>query len=598
MYYIYGIKIKVMRNKAQLHTRIAIKKYLRYKRKRSRLLSNGNVNAEKLNFLNKRIANLKSYLIGFRNQVKWSTSLGCLALAMTTTNLQSQSFGPVQTNPFSLTDIGLVSSPAWVDLDADGDLDMMSGESNGGFRYFENIGSATSPVYGPVRTNPFSLIALSNSPHIEFADLDGDGDLDLMSGEYYGDFFYFENIGTSPSPVFGAVQVNPFSLTSPGYNSSPTFVDLDNDGDLDLLSGEVTGSFYYYQNIGSASSPNFASSISNPFSLTDIGSRSVPVFIDLDADGDMDLMSGELTGGFYYFQNTGTVSSPAFAAVLTNPFSLTDIGFNSAISLADIENDGDMDLIAGESFGEFFYFQNCQLNAPSNTTPAADLSICSGLGTVLAVGGIGSISWYDATSGGVLLGTGSSYTTGPLTANTTFYAQVVNSCGTSAFTPVDVAVNPLPNVATTTTGVTITATLAGATYQWIDCNNSNLPISGETAQSFTASANGSFAVIIDDGTCSDTSGCVTINSVGISNTPSSSSPILIYPNPSNGRVTIKADQRGTYVLQNQCGQIVRAFELNEGEEGNLVLDGIQPGVYFVVCISSPFSGRYKLVVTT
>ena len=57
------------------------------------------------------------------------------------------------------------------------------------------------------------------------------------------------------------------------------------------------------------------------------------------------------------------------------------------------------------------------------------------------------------------------------------------------------------------TSSTLTANLSGATYQWIDCNNGNSPIPGVTGQSYTPSSDGTYAVIIDNGNCSDTSSC-------------------------------------------------------------------------------------------
>ncbi|MBM3264708.1 MAG: VCBS repeat-containing protein, partial [candidate division Zixibacteria bacterium] len=86
-----------------------------------------------------------------------------------------------------------------------------------------------------------------------FVDLDKDGDLDLLSGEYYGNFHYFENTGSSSAPAFSATQTNPFGLVDVGYSSAPAFGDLDNDGDLDLLSGEYYGNFRYFENNSSPS---------------------------------------------------------------------------------------------------------------------------------------------------------------------------------------------------------------------------------------------------------------------------------------------------------------------------------------------------------
>jgi hypothetical protein len=105
----------------------------------------------------------------------------------------------------------------------------------------------------------------------------------------------------------------------------------------------------------------------------------------------------------------------------------------------------------------------------------------------------------------------------------------VNGCDSTVIT--NLTVNPAIDVTTTLNSITITANQGAATYQWIDCNNGNQPIAGATGQSFTATANGNYAVIITQNACSDTSVCVLILSVG-TNSLSLIQAVNIYPNPS------------------------------------------------------------------
>ena len=167
-------------------------------------------------------------------------------------NADAQNFNSYQKNPFSLTDMGHNSAPAFADLDGDGDLDMMSGDIYGEFYYFKNIGSSSSPYRYLYPKPPLSSSDLGHNSAPAFADLDGDGDLDMMSGDIYGEFYYFKNIGSSSSPYRYLYPKPPLSSSDLGHNSAPAFADLDGDGDLDMMSGDIYGEFYYFKNSASS----------------------------------------------------------------------------------------------------------------------------------------------------------------------------------------------------------------------------------------------------------------------------------------------------------------------------------------------------------
>jgi hypothetical protein len=95
---------------------------------------------------------------------------------------------------------------------------------------------------------------------------------------------------------------------------------------------------------------------------------------------------------------------------------------------------------------------------------------------------------------------------------------------------------------TSLNGITITANQVGATYQWVDCNNGNAPISGETGASFTPTSDGNYAVEITYGFdgCLVISACVAITGVGIEEL--SNSKMGIYPNPATTLLTIDTDE--------------------------------------------------------
>ena len=97
----------------------------------------------------------------------------------------------------------------------------------------------------------------------------------------------------------------PLGLTNVGRSSSPAFADLDGDGDLDAFLGESYGTTRFFQNTGSSAAPAFAAASANPFGLADVGFNSSPTFADLDGDGDLDTFIGELYGNTFFFDNTG-----------------------------------------------------------------------------------------------------------------------------------------------------------------------------------------------------------------------------------------------------------------------------------------------------
>ena len=205
-------------------------------------------------------------------------------------------------------------------------------------------------------------------------DIDNDGDLDAFVG-YKTNTVYFENTGSATNPTFAASIANPFGIQEPNDDEifiSPTFADIDNDGDLDAFFGNAGGNIQYYENTGSASSPSFATPITNPFGLADVGSRSRPTFADVDGDGDLDAFVGENSGNFFYFENTGSASSPNFATPVTNPFGLTDVGYISSPTFADIDNDGDLDLFSGGTPDGILYFENNQLPVATDDSATTD----------------------------------------------------------------------------------------------------------------------------------------------------------------------------------------------------------------------------------
>lgn len=157
-----------------------------------------------------------------------------------------------------------------------------------------------------------------------FADLDADGDMDLLvatSGDHYvnGDtadyIVYYQNIGSSTNPEFQLISEDYFNIKQYRYQGLvPALADLDGDGDLDLILGREEGSLSYFVNSGDVTSPNFELK-TDEFGDLQVGGNAAPTFVDLDEDGKLDMLLGSYEGTIKYYRNTGTATFSTFSLV-------------------------------------------------------------------------------------------------------------------------------------------------------------------------------------------------------------------------------------------------------------------------------------------
>ena len=202
-----------------------------------------------------------------------------------------------QNNPLLNIDVGFHSVPTFIDENGDGDLDLFIGASDGTIAVAHNQGTASNPNFA----NPIVIRDVGNRSTPTFADIDGDGDQDLFVGDSFGRIHYYRNRGSVNGASFAPPVVNPFGIGANGGLAHPDLVDIDGDGDQDLFVGNTNGTILFYRNTGTRTSPNFVRSNDNPFGLQAVSGAAAPSFVDVGNDGDFDVFIGAADGRTRFF---------------------------------------------------------------------------------------------------------------------------------------------------------------------------------------------------------------------------------------------------------------------------------------------------------
>lgn len=246
------------------------------------------------------------------------------------------------------------SAPVIADIDGDGDGDLIVGEDEYALRYFRNTGSPEAASWEEAASR-YATLDVGYPCYPAFSDLDGDGDLDMLLGRYFYGIYFCENTG-SPQSAAWQIDYDSYYIQDAHF---PVFCDIDTDGDDDLFIGDSDGTVSLYENTGTAAAPVWANPISDYNSISVPGGYAHPAFVDIDADGDFDMYVGTGEGELWFYENTGTAQAAAWADPDTSICNL-DARFISRVApiFTDIDQDGDMDLFYGATSGEIAFWRN------------------------------------------------------------------------------------------------------------------------------------------------------------------------------------------------------------------------------------------------
>ena len=302
---------------------------------------------------------------------------------------QNQPAFKFQTSGFiqdQMIDLGSGAAPVLWDYDGDGLMDLIVGNYGyydsswydewmtlysaytGKIAVFKNTGTSGEPEFEFIERDLAATSELAlRGIHPAFGDLDGDGDDDMLTGNQEGTIHYYENTAGHGNPAdFILKQLNYLSIDV-GFYSTPQLIDLDRDGLIDLVIGERGGNLSYYQNQGTSGAPDlrFVTDSLGKVNVTDpsvsLDGFSVPCFFE-ETSAQYGLIVGSEQGKIFYFtgidgnlNGSFTESDSLFLHIDNVPVD-PDRGYRTAAAVMDMNQDGRLDLIAGNFSGGLEYF--------------------------------------------------------------------------------------------------------------------------------------------------------------------------------------------------------------------------------------------------
>ena len=179
--------------------------------------------------------------------------------------------------------------------------------------------------------------------------------------------------------------------------------------------------------------------------------------------------------------------------------------------------------------------------------------------------------------------------------NNTAMFTLTNTAGCDSIVTLDLTINAV-DITTTNVNDTITSNATGATYQWLDCDNAFAIITGKISQNFVATTNGNFAVEVTQNSCTDTSVCVNITTVGVNDIKNTK--VSIYPNPTKELINVNfGSVQGSvnYTLTSIEGRIIEQQQNVTENSIRIDLSNESKGIYLLKIDNNSSASVYRII---